>query len=75
LKHLKDLLYNVAIDAVFGATDIAVSQLVFDSRAVKADAVFVAQKGVTVDGHNYIQTAIDNGATVIICEVMPPKRP
>ena len=45
-----------------------VNQLVFDSRKVKKNDVFIAQKGLTVDGHFYIETAIYLGATVIICE-------
>ncbi|MFT6064311.1 MAG: UDP-N-acetylmuramoyl-L-alanyl-D-glutamate--2,6-diaminopimelate ligase [Paraglaciecola sp.] len=48
-----------------------VHQLVFDSRKVKKNDVFIAQKGLAVDGHFYIETAISLGATVIICEDFP----
>ena len=48
-----------------------VNQLVFDSRKVKKNDVFIAQKGLAVDGHFYIETAISLGATVIICEDFP----
>jgi len=53
---------------VFGSTDVAINQLVFDSRKVKKNDVFIAQKGVNVDGHLYVDKAISLGATVIICE-------
>ncbi len=39
-----------------------------DSRKVNAGDTFVAIKGYTVDGHDYIEQAIKNGATKIICE-------
>ena len=39
-----------------------------DSRKVKDGQIFVAIKGHTVDGHDYINDAIKNGASKIICE-------
>ena len=39
-----------------------------DSRKVKNGQTFIAIKGLTVDGHNYIDKAIQNGASKIICE-------
>ena len=39
-----------------------------DSRKVKEGNTFVAIKGHTVDGHDYIEQAIKNGAKKIICE-------
>jgi len=56
---------------VFGSTDIDVNQLVFDSRKVGENDVFIAQKGFSVDGHLYIDKAIGLGAAVIICEDFP----
>lgn len=39
-----------------------------DSRKIKKGQTFVAIKGLTVDGHDFIGKAIENGATKIICE-------
>lgn len=39
-----------------------------DSRKVKKDDIFVAIKGATVDGHDFINDAIKNGATKVIAE-------
>ena len=39
-----------------------------DSRKVKKGDTFVAIKGNTVDGHDYIEKAIENGAEKVICE-------
>ncbi|WP_165732725.1 UDP-N-acetylmuramoyl-L-alanyl-D-glutamate--2,6-diaminopimelate ligase [Polaribacter sp. 20A6] len=71
MKNLKDILYQVAIDQVFGITDIEVNAVVFDSRKIEKNDVFVAQKGVSVDGHLYIEKAISLGAVAIICEDFP----
>jgi UDP-N-acetylmuramoyl-L-alanyl-D-glutamate--2,6-diaminopimelate ligase len=64
-------LYKVAINKVFGTTALVVENLVFDSRKVENNDVFVAQKGVSVDGHVYIDKAIKLGATAIVCESFP----
>ncbi|WP_299669445.1 UDP-N-acetylmuramoyl-L-alanyl-D-glutamate--2,6-diaminopimelate ligase [uncultured Polaribacter sp.] len=74
MKNLKDILYKVAITKVFGTTAIAIKNLVFDSRKVEEKDVFVAQKGLSVDGHLYIEKAIDLGAIVIICEDFPKNK-
>lgn len=71
MKILKDILYKVSIEAVKGATDIAVNKITFDSRAVELNDVFVAIKGSHSDGHDYIEKALSLGATVVICEVFP----
>ena len=39
-----------------------------DSRKVKPGDIFVAIKGSTVDGHDYIEKAIENGATKVVVE-------
>jgi UDP-N-acetylmuramoyl-L-alanyl-D-glutamate--2,6-diaminopimelate ligase len=48
-----------------------VQGLHFDSRAVGTGDVFVAVRGVHTDGHQYITTAIERGATAVICEQIP----
>ncbi len=68
---LKDILYKVSIKSVHGNTGIAVNDLQTDSRKVSAGTCFIALAGTTVDGHDFIGTAIDNGAVAIICENMP----
>jgi UDP-N-acetylmuramoyl-L-alanyl-D-glutamate--2,6-diaminopimelate ligase len=44
-----------------------------DSRKIRQGYLFVAIKGAQSDGHDYIEQAVENGATVIVCERMPPK--
>lgn len=71
MKLLKDILYKVSVNAVYGDTNVKVVQVDFDSRKVVKDSLFVAQKGTSVDGHLYIDKAISLGATTIICEELP----
>jgi len=68
---LKDILFGVSLSAVSGDTNVLVNQIQFDSRKVGLDDVFVAIKGLTTDGHNFIQNTIEQGAKVIVCEDMP----
>ncbi|MEE9408601.1 MAG: UDP-N-acetylmuramoyl-L-alanyl-D-glutamate--2,6-diaminopimelate ligase [Polaribacter sp.] len=74
MKNLKDILYQVSIQQVFGSTNIDVKNLVFDSRKIEQNDVFIALKGVSVDGHLYIEKAIDLDAAVIICEDFPSNK-
>ena len=71
MKLLKDILYGVSLTAVSGDTSVMVGQLHFDSRKVEMDDVFVAIKGLITDGHEYISTAINQGAKAIVCEQLP----
>ena len=71
MKLLKDILYKVSVNAVYGDTNVKVAQVDFDSRKVVKDSLFVAQIGNSVDGHLYIDKAISLGATTIICEKLP----
>jgi UDP-N-acetylmuramoyl-L-alanyl-D-glutamate--2,6-diaminopimelate ligase len=65
---LQDVLYKVAIRSVSGSTSVEVKHIQVDSRKIKPGDVFVAVKGVTADGHQFIEKAIENGATVIVYE-------
>lgn len=74
MKTLQDILYRVAIEGISGNPATKVSSLSFDSRTTEKGALFIAQKGIEVDGHEFISQAIDKGARSIICEVLPKKR-
>ncbi|MEO6668421.1 MAG: UDP-N-acetylmuramoyl-L-alanyl-D-glutamate--2,6-diaminopimelate ligase [Ferruginibacter sp.] len=68
---LKDILYKVSIKSVYGNMEIAVKDLQVDSRKVTAGSCFIAIRGTAFDGHDFIETAIHNGATSIIAESIP----
>lgn len=69
--QLQDLLYGVAIKSLNGQPQVEVAALALDSREVKSGTLFFATKGVTSDGHQFIAQAINDGASVIICETLP----
>jgi UDP-N-acetylmuramoyl-L-alanyl-D-glutamate--2,6-diaminopimelate ligase len=69
--QLQDILYRSGIVEIKGALDRPVSDIVSDSGKVTAGAMFIAVKGTRVDGHQFIQQAIDKGATAIVCETLP----
>ncbi len=68
---LQDILYKTNVQAVNGSTGIEISSLQLDSRAVKNGSCFIAIKGTTADGHQFIGAAIENGALAIVCEKIP----
>jgi UDP-N-acetylmuramoyl-L-alanyl-D-glutamate--2,6-diaminopimelate ligase len=53
---------------VEGSLDREIAGIVYDSRRVTPGMVFVAIPGAHVDGHDFINSAIDKGASAIICE-------
>ncbi|WP_299065905.1 UDP-N-acetylmuramoyl-L-alanyl-D-glutamate--2,6-diaminopimelate ligase [uncultured Polaribacter sp.] len=71
MKNLKDILYKVSIEEVLGSTNVDVNAVVFDSRNIVKNDVFVALKGVSVDGHLFIEKAINLGSNVIVCQEFP----
>ena len=71
MAKLQDILYNVRLQAVTGTTNLNVYDIQVDSRKVTEGSVFVAIAGAVSNGHNFITIAIEKGAKVIVCEVMP----
>ena len=68
---LTEILNHINFSEIIGSTEKLVDGIEFDSRLVKPGFVFVAQKGVLSDGHKFIEKAIQNGATVVVCEILP----
>jgi len=66
LKLLSDILYKTDLLQISGTTELMIGSIISDSRLAKSDCLFVAVKGITSDGHDYIQKAIDAGATAIV---------
>jgi UDP-N-acetylmuramoyl-L-alanyl-D-glutamate--2,6-diaminopimelate ligase len=68
---LKDILYKVALEVVKGSTEMAINKIEFDSRKIMENDVFVAIRGTVSNGHDFIETAINKGATAIVCDELP----
>ena len=74
MKQLKELLYKAGLTGVHGTTELAISEVCFDSRKAKDGAVFVATRGTQSDGHRFINDVIEKGCKAIVCEEMPTER-
>lgn len=74
MKLLSDIIYKVRLEEIIGSTHMAISSVTFDSRKVKKDSLFVATKGTAVDGHEFINKAIESGAIAIVCEELPENK-
>jgi UDP-N-acetylmuramoyl-L-alanyl-D-glutamate--2,6-diaminopimelate ligase len=71
MRYLSDILTGLPFTELQGAADVEISAVVFDSRKVMPGSLFVAVKGTQVDGHDYIEKAIKDGAVAVICEELP----
>lgn len=68
---LKELLKRIPVLETIGNQNPEVSEIVFDSRNVVADSLYVAVKGTVSDGHSFIDSSREKGANVIVCETLP----
>lgn len=66
--NLEELLNRIPVLEISGNKNREVSEIVFDSRKALENSLYVAVKGTVSDGHDFIDAAIEKGATVIIHE-------
>ncbi len=71
MKQLNLLLADVRAIEIHNNHNPEVVSLTYDSRSVEEGALFFAVRGTQSDGHNYIASAIERGATAIVCEQLP----
>lgn len=65
---LRNLMENIKFNLIKGDIDIEISKIQYDSRKIKYGDVFFCIEGYNVDGHKYIQNAINNGAIAVVCQ-------
>jgi UDP-N-acetylmuramoyl-L-alanyl-D-glutamate--2,6-diaminopimelate ligase len=70
---LSALLSSCKILELVGNTEQDITGICFDSRKVSASSMFIATVGTVADGHQFISSAIEKGASVIVCEKLPKK--
>ena len=66
--QLKTLLAAITPGQVIGPVDRVVESIAYDSRRVQRNGLFVALRGEKSDGHQFIEQAVEKGATVIVTE-------
>jgi len=65
---LKIIMENIDFNLIKGDIDIDIKGIQYDSRKIKQGDVFFCIEGYKLDGHKYIQSAINNGAVAIVCQ-------
>ena len=68
---LSEIIKEIRIEETIGDTQRPIADIHIDSRRIGEGHLFIAMRGTQVDGHKYIQSAIDKGATAILCEELP----
>ncbi|WP_336964568.1 UDP-N-acetylmuramoyl-L-alanyl-D-glutamate--2,6-diaminopimelate ligase [Chryseobacterium contaminans] len=68
---ITELVNRIPVIEIHGDNNREVSELVFDSRKVTENSLYIAMRGTVVDGHSFITSSIEKGATTIVCEEFP----
>ncbi|WP_051302142.1 UDP-N-acetylmuramoyl-L-alanyl-D-glutamate--2,6-diaminopimelate ligase [Salibacterium aidingense] len=68
MKNLRNLTTYLPVKEITTADNPAISSLHMDSREVKTGGLFFCIKGYTVDGHDYAEQAVSNGACAVVSE-------
>lgn len=69
--NLIELTKGIETKEIIGNASIEIGGIAYDSRKVEKDYLFFALRGTKLDGHNFIPTAIKNGAIAVVCEELP----
>ena len=63
---LKKLLENTEYKLLQGDLEVEISDVIYDSRKIVKDCVFVCMVGANFDGHDFVQKAVEQGAAAIV---------
>lgn len=66
MKTVQELINVISGVSVKGATDTVISHITADSREVKQGSLFICLTGAHVNGHDYVQKAVEAGAVAIL---------
>ncbi|MDF2378394.1 MAG: UDP-N-acetylmuramoyl-L-alanyl-D-glutamate--2,6-diaminopimelate ligase [Verrucomicrobiales bacterium] len=69
---LEQIIDSIYVKSVVGPLDCEVTGVHYDSRQVTQGGVFCALSGLGVDGHDFIDSAVENGAVAVISEKPNP---
>ncbi|MGG3279475.1 UDP-N-acetylmuramoyl-L-alanyl-D-glutamate--2,6-diaminopimelate ligase [Paenibacillus solani] len=73
--NLKSLTERLILKTITGSTSVDITNLDTDSREIRPGGLFVCVPGFHVDGHDYAENAIRNGAVAIVAERELPLLP
>ncbi len=75
LSHLLPALSGATLYGPRAVTEVDITGIAYDSRAVAGGDLFVALPGVHVDGHRFIAGAVARGASAVLCQYPPGDEP
>ncbi len=70
---LSHLLSAITVEEVIGNEEVEITSLECDSRKISLGSLFVAVRGVNVDGHRFIPIVTVGGVAAIVCEELPER--
>ena len=65
---LFDILKDIEYEVLQGDINTEITDLVYDSRKITEKSVFVCLVGANVDGHTFVNQAVENNAAAVIVE-------
>jgi len=68
---IKNLLKEIGYVSYIGNDNLEITGITNDSRKAEKGDIFVAIKGFTSDGHKFIDGALKNGASAVMCDHVP----
>ena len=68
MMKLSQLSEQIEYTCVQGGLDKEIKSVVYDSRKVTPDSLFLCIKGAVSDGHKYAKEVVEKGATVLVVQ-------
>lgn len=66
MKQLSELISKLQYECIQGTRQAEISEVVYDSRKVTKDCLFICIEGANFDGHEYAQEAAKKGAKALV---------
>ena len=73
--ELNKLFEDIKVKQWIGDKNVTISDIAADSRKVQKNSLFIAVRGVNIDGHQFIGQVVEAGASVVVCEEAPENQP
>lgn len=73
MKSIQQLAKEIRVREWHGNRDFVPAGITLDSREAAPGMLFAALPGTQVDGHQFIDAALKNGAQAILCSKLPEK--
>ena len=71
---LNEILSKVKPLGIVGNEEVEITGVNIDSRRIEKGHLFVAIRGTQVDGHSFIEKAVQLGASAVLCEQLPEQK-